>query len=50
MGMLSKLESHLGRSLIVNLAKDGTPTVSVDHRNIKWFILRNVKYIANPDL
>ena len=41
---LSKSENHLGRSLVLDLAAGGRVYASVDHRNIKWVILKNVKY------
>jgi len=41
-GRLSKSENHLGRSLIVGL--DFKSFAQVDHRTIKWLILKNVKY------
>ena len=44
---LSKSENHLGRSLVLDLAAGGRVYASVDHRNIKWVILKNVKYIVN---
>ena len=44
---LSKSENHLGRSLVLDLAAGGKVYASVDHRNIKWVIVKNVKYIVN---
>ena len=44
---LSKSENHLGRSLVLDLASGGRIYALVDHRNIKWVILKNVKYIVN---
>jgi hypothetical protein len=43
-GRLSNSENHLGRSLVVSFNKG--PYAQVDHRNIKWLILKNVKYIV----
>jgi len=43
-GRLSKTEGKLGRSLVVGL--DGARFSQVDHRTIKWLILKNVKYIV----
>lgn len=45
-GRLSKSENHLGRSLIVCFDQHGQPYAQVDHRNIKWLILKNVKYVV----
>ena len=44
-GRLSKTEGKLGRSLVIGLPANNF--VSVDHRTIKWLILKNVKYIVS---
>ena len=44
-GRLTKTEGKLGRSLVVGIPANNF--VSVDHRTIKWLILKNVKYIVN---
>ena len=44
-GRLTKTEGKLGRSLVLGLPANNF--VSVDHRTIKWLILKNVKYIVN---
>ena len=41
-GRLSKASGKLGRSLIIDLPTQGYR--QVDHRSIKWLILKNVKY------
>lgn len=42
-GRLSKSENHLGRSLVHDLTQ-GRNYALVDHRNINWLIVKNVKY------
>lgn len=44
-GRLSKTEGNLGRSLVVTL-DGGKFFASVDHRTIKYLIIKNVKYIV----
>lgn len=44
-GKLSSTEGKLGRSLV--RAFDGSPFAQVDHRTIKYLILKNVKYVVN---
>jgi hypothetical protein len=39
---LTKTEAKLGRSLVKTLPEN--QFASVDHRTIKWIILKNVKY------
>ncbi len=41
-GYLSKGMGKLGRSLIIDLETKGFK--NVDHRTIKWLIVKNVKY------
>lgn len=41
-GHLSKTEGKLGRSLVIDLPSKGYR--QVDHRTLKWLIIRNVKY------
>ncbi len=41
-GRLSKADGKLGRSLIIDLDTKGFK--NVDHRTIKWLIVKNVKY------
>jgi hypothetical protein len=41
-GHLSKTEGKLGRSLVIDLPSKGYK--QVDHRTLKWLIIRNVKY------
>ena len=43
-GRLSKTMNKLGRSLIVDLPSRGYRTV--DHRTIKWIVVKNVKYVV----
>ena len=43
-GRLTKTEAKLGRSLVIGLPNKNF--VSVDHRSIKYLILKNVKYIV----
>ena len=45
-GRKSKTEGHLGRSLVVTL-DGGKFFAQVDHRTIKYLIIKNVKYIVN---
>ena len=44
-GRLTKTEGKLGRSLVIGIPANNF--VSVDHRTIRWLILKNVKYIVN---
>jgi hypothetical protein len=44
-GRLTKTEGKLGRSLLVGLESEHT-FGQVDHRNINWLILKNVKYVV----
>jgi hypothetical protein len=44
-GRLTKTEGKLGRSLVVGVPANNF--AQVDHRTIKWLILKNVKYIVN---
>ena len=44
-GYLSNSQGKLGRSLIVDLPTEGFR--SVDHRTIKWIIIKNVKYVVS---
>ena len=41
-GRLSKAMGKLGRSLIIDLPTQGYRLV--DHRTLKWLIIKNVKY------
>lgn len=43
-GRLTSSENKLGRSLILGLPANNF--VMVDHRHVKWLILKNVKYIV----
>lgn len=43
-GRLSKSEGKLGRSLMVGL--DTHAYGQIDHRNINWLILKNIKYVV----
>ena len=45
-GRLSKTEGNLGRSLVVGL-EGFRNYAQVDHRTIKWIIIKNVKYIVS---
>jgi len=44
-GHLTKSESRLGRSLMIDLASRGYR--SIDHRTLKSLIFKNVKYVLN---
>ena len=44
-GRLSKAMGKLGRSLIIDLPTQGYRLV--DHRTLKWLIIKNVKYIVS---
>ena len=44
-GRLSQAAGKLGRSLVIDLPTQGYR--QVDHRTIKWLIIKNVKYIVN---
>jgi len=44
-GRKTKTENKLGRSLVMGLPANNF--VSVDHRTIKWLIIKNVKYVVN---
>ena len=44
-GRKTKTEGKLGRSLVLGLPANNF--VSVDHRTIKWLIIKNVKYVVN---
>lgn len=44
-GRKTKTENKLGRSLVLGLPANNF--VSVDHRTIKWLIIKNVKYLVN---
>ena len=41
-GRLSKADGKLGRSLMIELSSNGYR--QVDHRTIKWLVIKNVKY------
>ena len=41
-GRLSKADGKLGRSLVIDLPTQGYR--QVDHRTLKWLLIRNVKY------
>jgi hypothetical protein len=43
-GRLSKSENHLGRSLIVGVGSDKPTFSQVDHRTLRWLIIKNIKY------
>jgi len=43
-GRLSKAQGKLGRSLIIDLPTQGYRLV--DHRTLKWLIIKNVKYVV----
>jgi len=45
-GRLSSTEGKLGRSLVHGL-EYARQFAQVDHRTIKWLILRNVKYVVS---
>ena len=44
-GRLSKAMGKLGRSLIIDLPTQGYR--QVDHRTLKWLIIKNVKYVVS---
>lgn len=44
-GRKTKTEGKLGRTLVLGLPANNF--VSVDHRTIKWMIIKNVKYVVN---
>ena len=44
-GRLSKAMGKLGRSLIIDLPTQGFRLV--DHRTLKWLIIKNVKYVVS---
>jgi hypothetical protein len=44
-GRLSKAMGKLGRSLIIDLPTQGYRLV--DHRTLKWLIIKNVKYVVS---
>ncbi len=44
-GRLSKSIGKLGRSLIIDLPTQGYRLV--DHRTLKWLIIKNVKYVVS---